>query len=576
MTLPPATRTRAKQAWESSLAGMTPDPEEAARLAFNTPVLLRPDVLDYLEREQNVSATEPGQLLASILRRVQHQIAEAPETYRIGGGPVEALWAKVESGDLSVAQALIAAKGLPITEALTPAYVQQLLWNLLPLAAKPATWRQARTRGELVRAAAEACDRRDEPAFRLGYCRGVVHWAHGLLISVPDNALLQEASTLGEEVLAAAEDDKQAVNGANYELAALWSDPYCAGRSSTDYGTDIQAWKRRGYTELTRVDGRDEKDYEMPATVTALTMAMAYWRAACDACPDNVPTLAGFAEASTWLAQLTEQPLPDDAADAIRHGIELAGTDPAQLAMKTRLLMLAAATKVTVEPTSALATADPDALLRQYEGRAGTMVLQETIGLSTRGLQLLTVLRREAPLFARRYDWIVRAAEASLLSNVGVNAYRSDDVPGALRALMASLGAWLQQERLEPVKETLARLADLATGADEQVAMEVVASIISVAPAIAGRLGRAADDYLARVFSGLLGALVSAGRVNSELLWTMLQFAKGLRTAMVLDRTTGISMRRDSDAAGILDRIAARPPDAPASRTAMRRQTCRR
>ena len=674
--LPPATRTRARQAWDIYRSRLTPDAEQAARLAFTVPVLLRPDVLDFLEQEEHVGADQPGpapdaasgpvsdpapvpgQVVVDVLRSIQQEISKDLSFYLIGVGPVEALWEQLETGELTLDQATRAAKGLPITETLTPGYVERLLWDLLPLAASPGTWRQARTRGQLARAAADACDRADNPAFRLAYCRGVVHWAHGLLISVPDNALLQEATQLGGEVLRAAQagPDRHALNHANYELAALWTDPYCTGRNSSGYEAQEEQWRRRAHTELADADGRVPADHEMPAATAALETAMTYWRAAREAEPDNVPTLTGLAEAALWQQRFSGQPLADDAAPAIRRGLELAGSDPEQLGMKSHLLMLAAAAGVPVEPTSALATADPDALVKRYRDRASTMVLQEIIGLSSAapqlalsilerqrelllepgritdsqfqvlsqtiaralhyavgaggetpvppagqdftqyaekvlsrlgpepepervaasliwlayvstgadaediGVQLVAVLRQTAPLFARRNEWLLRCTEGTLLTGVGVNAYNRNDFPTGLRAYLASLGVWLQQERLEPVRDLLARLADIAAGADEQAAIEIIASIITVAPMIAAKLGGAADDDLSAVFAGVLGALVGADNVNSEIFWTILEFAKGLRTAMLLDRTHRVSLRSDTEAKGILDRIAARRP----------------
>jgi hypothetical protein len=656
--LAPATRTRAKRAWDGYLSRLTPDAEEAARLAFAFPVLLRPEVLDFLEHHEHVGSVPPGEAVLALLRHVQQRIAGDAAVYRIGAGPVEALWSQLERGDLGLDQAMLAAKGLQVTETLTPAYVERLLWELDALGARPETWRRARTRGRLVRAAADACDRADDQAFRMAYCRGVVHWAHALLISVPDNALLQEAARLGEEVLGAAQAarDMPAVNGANYELAALWTDPYCTGRTSSGHEAEEQVWRMRAHAELADVDGRDPADYQMPPAADALETAVAYWRAARDADPDNVPTLAGLAETCLWQQRFTGQPLAGDAVPAIRHGLEIVGNDPRQQAMRSRLLMLAAAADVSVEPTSSFVSADPDALVRQHGDRAGTMVLQEIIGLSSAapqlalsvldrqrelllepgrlgdsdfrvlcqtaaralheaigagggmeppaadqdftyraaemlsrlgqdpepqrlaasllwaaylstrwdaedaGLGLLAMLRQNAPLFARRYEWLIRVTEAILLTGMAVNAINRGDLPEALRGYLASLGAWLRQERAEPVQDLLARLADIATGADDQAAIEIIAGLIGAAPQVAAKLGGTADDHLGRVFAGVLGALVGAGNLNSEILWTVLEFAKGLRTAMLLDRTSRVSMRNDSEAAGILDRIAGRRP----------------
>jgi hypothetical protein len=662
--------TRAKRAWEEYAAGLTPDPEESARLAFTFPVLLRADVLEYLVTEENLAADERGQLTAAILGYVQEAMAERPEAYVIGVGPVEALWEQLESGERSKDQAVLAAKGLAVTETLTPAYVENLLSGLIQAAAKPPTWRQSRDRGEIVRAAVAACDRRDEPALRRAHCRGVVRWAHGLLMSVPDRALLAEADALGEEELAVvtAAGDQAGIADARFQLAALWTDPYCAGRSTTGYAQDDQAWQQRGYTELHERDGRAREDYAMPPATAALATAMTHWRAARDADPDNPATLAGLAETSMWQARVLRQengaaadrnspePAPEEAVAAVKHGLELVAAHPDN-PLRARLRMLASVLRVPVETTSELADADPDALSNQFGDEARQMVLQEIIGASVAepkaalamldhhrellltpgglgdsdfrvlcqtaarvlhraigapgevqptsdkafdqhaaevlarlgpdaaparqaatmvwlaylstsvdeeetGLALLRLVRQNAPLFARRMEWLLRAVEAELLTGVGVNAYRAHDYPAALRWYLAALGAWLQQERLEPVKDLLARLADIADGADDKTAIDIIAGLVSIAPAIATKLGGEADDQLFLVFSGVFSGLLESGAINSEILWTILEFGKGLRTAMLLDRTTAVRVRDDAEAVAILDRIAARPADA--------------
>jgi CHAT domain len=650
--LAPATQTRARQAFDSYLSQLPADPEEAAQLAFTRPILLRPDVLDFLQAADNV---QPGQAAMQVLRYVQARIEQEPRVYRIGVGPVEALWQQLETADLSLAQAVIAAKGLPITETLTPVYVERLLTDLMPAAARPQTWRQSRIRGQLVQISVQACDRRDDPDFRLRYIRGAVRWAHGLLISVPDGALLTEAAELGQERLSAvrAGGDAEAINDAEFELAALWTDPYCSGRTGGNYEHDEQAWRLRAASELNRVDGRDPQDYEMPPTTEALATAMEHWRAARAANPDNAPTLAGLAEAAMWEARFAAQPVAADAEPAVRHGLKLVGDDPGQQPMKSRLLMLASAVGISVEPKSELVKAEPDALVRQFGNLAGDMVLDEivslvgsapelalavldrqrellldpdqlndssfrllcetygrafhnaigapgdivppadkdfaehaaevlsrlgpdpqperlaasliwlallstTVNAEETGLTLVAEVRQQAPLFARRNEWLLRTAEAGLLNGQGVNAYNRNDLPAALHAYLHSLRAWLGQARLEPVIDALARLADIATGADTNATLEIIAGMISVAPAIAAKVGGDADDYIARVFAGVLGALVAADSINSEILWTILQFVKGLRTAMLLDRAKPVPMRTDPEAAGILDRIAQR------------------
>jgi CHAT domain len=687
--LAPATKTRAKQAWQGVIDGAAQSQEEMVRRVFAAPLLLRAEVLAYMLTEEHGGTEHP---VAALLAFIQEQLAEHPGRYFIGPGPVEALWERLEEGHAGLDQAMAAARALPVTEGLTPAYIEGLMSSLLPMATQPPTWRQARTRGLLVRAAADACERRGEPAFREAYCSSVLLWAHGLLMSVGDGALLREADGLGEEWLRAvtAGGDAVQVCEARSQLAGLWTDPYCAGRSDNFYESEAQVWRLRTDNELHDIDGRPRDDYAMPEPEAALARAMAHWRAARDAQPRNPAVLAGLAETAMWLARFTDEQVAPDAAPAIKLGSQIVADDPARRELKARFRMLAAAfpddaafgreasggaavagesrdsaarqseqadTPATgADDIADLAAVDPDRLAARYGDRAAVMVLQEMIGIAPSaprdalalfdrqrelllepgrltdssyrvlcqtfaralqratgapgemqpppdkdfgehvaavlgrlgpdpdpersaatlvwqaylstgvnqedaGLRLLRLVRQDAPLFARRHEWLIQSAEAVLLTGAGVNAYNARDFPVALRAYLASLGVWLRLGRVESVSELLARLDDIATGADERTAIELTAGLAASVPQIVGTAhGAAVDDQLLQVFSGLLGALAATGSVNSQILWTMLEFAKGLRTAMLLERTGSARLSSDPEATAILERIASRAP----------------
>lgn len=655
--LPPATRTRAIQAWTELSRRLTPDGEEMARRVFAVPVLLRPDVLEFLVAGGH-AGDGTGQLLAAAVRHMQERLAVQPKAYLIGYGPVEALWAQVEGGDLSLDQAMLAARALPVTEALTPAYVERLLFELLPMGVKPQTWRAARTRGRLARAAADACDRRADPAFRLGYCRGVVRWAHGLLVAVPDASLLTEADRLGEERLAAmrVRGDPAGISDAEYELAALWTDPYCMGRTSTGFAPEQEAWRQRGFAELVRVDHRDPAAVAMPLARDALTRAMELWRAARDATPDNIPVLAGLAETVTWLDRYGGDADLDEARHAVRHGLRLLAAGPGRPELQARLDRTAAVLDVRMADD---ARPSPKAVLRLLGDQAGTQILTEIGNLSRtapeqalavlerhedlllapggldddafrllcemtalilyrvadpagsvapppgtdfivflrqqlsrlgpvparraarlvwlafmstgadleeQGLGMLAMLRQDAADFAARWAWLVKGTEAILLTGAGVNAVRAGDQPAALRWYTASLGRYLGLERYEAAADALNRMADVAPGADEPIIVEVTAAVLGVAPQLLKGIGAGVNEQLSRLFRGMLGALTTHGEGNAELLWIMLEFAKGLRTGMVLAGGTPPRVREDAEAAAVLERIARRPAGAAAPR----------
>lgn len=653
----PGTRTRAAQAWRVLSTELNGDADATARRLFAVPVLLRGDVLDQLVAD---GLTAGGEELVTLIRRVQERLAAQPDRYPIGPGPVEALWADVDAGVRSVQQATVAAAHLQVTEALTPGYVEELLTSLRPLAAEYDTWRQARDRGRIALAAVDACDRRAEPAMRRARCFGVLRWAHGLLISVPDRALLEEADLLGQELLRIAPERAADIH---FQLAATWGDPYTAGRNNAGYDQQLFGWRERGRYELGQVDGRDQAGWQMPEPVPALDTAVGHWRAAKELAPDEPTVLAGFAETSQWRAMLAEEEASPEVAEAVRHGLELLDPDdPAQAALRMRYVMLATLAGIPgpesalpdldaddllatcgadsgqmvmravlaardTDPAAALATleryrellADPERLndhdyrmLAQYTGRilnrvhgsplaeeeipadgdfgefatgvlervladdpGPTRIAAALVALATRsvpvnaelvGLQLLRISRERAPLFAKRYEWAYRVLEAELLLGAGVNAYEADTYNESLRMYMRALSAWVALERVEPVRDLLGRLVHIAYGADETAALELLGGLVTAAPTLVARLGDDLEDRLTRVFAGILGGLIERDELNSEVVWFLLQFAKGLRNAMLLDRREAVPLRQDPQAAELLKRLT--PEDDPAGAAA--------
>jgi hypothetical protein len=174
------------------------------------------------------------------------------------------------------------------------------------------------------------------------------------------------------------------------------------------------------------------------------------------------------------------------------------------------------------------------------------------------GLQLLKIAREQAPLFARRHEWIFRTVEAELFLGSGVNAYNEQDFATALRRYVRALDSWVRLGREEPVSDILGRLADIAGGADEPAAIELVSALVGAAPLLVTRIGGAVEGQLQQVLATVLGALIERDALNSEITWALLQFAKGLRTAMLLSRTSQPRLLDDPEAKGVIDRLRAR------------------
>ncbi len=103
--LAPATKTRAKQAWQNVVDGAAQGQEEAIRRVFAAPLLLRAEVLEYMVTQEHAATEPPGDMVAALLAFMQQRLAESPEDYFIGGGPVEAVWEHLEQGQAGRDQA---------------------------------------------------------------------------------------------------------------------------------------------------------------------------------------------------------------------------------------------------------------------------------------------------------------------------------------------------------------------------------------------------------------------------------------------------------------------------------------
>jgi hypothetical protein len=84
--------------------------------------------------------------------------------------------------------------------------------------------------------------------------------------------------------------------------------------------------------------------------------------------------------------------------------------------------------------------------------------------------------------------------------------------------------------------------------------INALAILPRLAPLLARLLGEPADRRQREIYGGLFVALLSSGHANSEMLWALLQFACGLRTAMVI-AAPKLSLVADPRAAELLGRL---------------------
>lgn len=423
-TLAPGTLGRARQAWHQ-LCGRA---AEAGGLTrgdiFAVPVLLRPEVLDTVAGDAGSAgdANDVRGLVESV-----HELASTPGaafSYPIGLGPVEALWAQLDSTQLSETAAFSAAVALPVTEALIPAYVEALLRQCGRDVTSPAVWRTIRTRARLVRAAVEASDH-DVQALKDASDRGFLPCARGLLVAVPDRKLLEEADSGGRRLLPQAPGDAPDLR---FALAALWTDPYTADRELQTWAHAQNTWERRGWTELTRGDDRPQEDWTMPAATEALSCALDLWHAAYAASAS--PTVVnGWMDAAAHLANLTGRQVTavDPAisaalSQALAVPFDVTTAEDDAIAAQARLFAAASYLELDLSDvgTAKLDTADLDELWsRQGREAARTAVLYAQVLSDRDPAAALRILDHFGPIFAsRRATEIDRRIAARLVTQV--------------------------------------------------------------------------------------------------------------------------------------------------------------
>lgn len=172
------------------------------------------------------------------------------------------------------------------------------------------------------------------------------------------------------------------------------------------------------------------------------------------------------------------------------------------------------------------------------------------------GLQLLSGIQRTAPLFGESNRWAIDALAATLHLGEGVNRHNAGDDAGALVMYSRALQLFTQLGRRESAGDVLDRIADIAAVGDVDAVIDVVGRLVGFAPEVLARLGPSADRTIGRVMSGALGALLREETVNLEVLWAVLQFGTGLRTALELNSPAGADPLADPIVGPLLGQLA--------------------
>ena len=233
------------------------------------------------------------------------------------------------------------------------------------------------------------------------------------------------------------------------------------------------------------------------------------------------------------------------------------GTPAAEIADATPEEFQKKASAVYADITAFEEDAEPDAA---HAVRVASTLLRLALSAAQNtserlGLLLLERHAGQAPLFARRYEWLAKVIRADLLLGEGVNCVNRGERTQAIPWYVASLRQWADIGREEPVVDLLGLLADLATDADDSVESELVGSLAGLAPQLDALGGQSVPYVLGVLYRRVVGRMVERERANSELMWGALQFAKGHRTAMLLQRQSAGSLREDPALASLLERL---------------------
>lgn len=150
------------------------------------------------------------------------------------------------------------------------------------------------------------------------------------------------------------------------------------------------------------------------------------------------------------------------------------------------------------------------------------------------GLALLHEAAQVSPDFAARNSWIIEVSRAFFLDREGSNRYQAGDRAQSMTYCLGSLEFALGQGRTSWAERLLTRVADLAAYADQAALINAVAVLARLAPLLARMLDRVADQRQRQIYGGLFASVLGGEEIGSEILWDLLQYALGLRTAMTI------------------------------------------
>ena len=299
------------------------------------PVLLSPSRWSEIEQwaggQAGKTRTEAQSLLTS-LKAIYSKLQERGVPYPLGTGPVETLWARVDGGELTMAEAIRRAGAEKISELLAPIYVASLTSHAKGLL-NSGDWRKAVKLMQILLAALDHCapgadrDEMVETATRTWMIT-----VYTAVADVPDGRLfadvVKRAAALETELKA--RKDSEGLRWLYQDLGALHLDPYNHGRSTNNFMAKYDLWQQRLDDEY----GADTlamlgDEIRMPPPAEAFATAASYMRraAALGEGKTRARALKGLADALGWSKVVKAEVDQNELLAAAREALEFFGRD---------------------------------------------------------------------------------------------------------------------------------------------------------------------------------------------------------------------------------------------------------
>jgi hypothetical protein len=259
----------------------------ADRASIDHILLAEPALLDIDPQALRSVRAHDNPGLAIAAERIEHYheiLKRDPRHYPFGHGPVERLWSRVSTGEITLSVAETLAAEPEVTRALNPLYLRWLAGECVEREAR-GNWKQALELHSLIRAAARgfqplACA---ELWVRADLAEYEIRLASVLLLRRADLALYRSGIDVGTAIIleARAAGDARLEGRLLHWLGSLVSNVYLQFPNDASYHERIEDWRRSlPNTAGTTLGKRIESSWIMPPAEEALEQGVEYLRRA--------------------------------------------------------------------------------------------------------------------------------------------------------------------------------------------------------------------------------------------------------------------------------------------------------